>query len=96
MQLVAENVQLQQEVEVEQHEQGRRQPVEGEQGQADVDDRQAHRAAAQQLIVGGATHRDRQVEAERKENDVEVADVACSLIGRGLQPVGLGLLFGNP
>ena len=77
-----------------QHEQEGRDPVEAEQRDLDVEQRQLNRGRAQQLLVGRGADGDRNVEAEQEEGDIEVADLGRGRIGRRLQLIDRGSIVG--
>jgi hypothetical protein len=68
--LTGEQPELQQEVEVQDQEQGRRHDVEAKHGQRDTGERQRHAASAQQLLVRRGTDGDGEIEAGGQESEV--------------------------
>ena len=82
VQFAREKVEQQEQIQVQQYEQGRGNPIEAQQRQFDVQERQRDWVCAQELLVRGRAKGDCEVEPEQKERDVDVARVSASRISR--------------
>jgi ankyrin repeat protein len=94
VQLLAQETELQGQLDVERNE-PRRDPIERDQGQSNIDNRQTHGALAQQLLLGRNANLDHEIEAAVQERDVESANLTGRTVGRSLQLVDSAFPFSN-